>query len=116
MITTVLLWIARLGGVAAVLLGIGWWWGLAVPLHAHMAAGGMVVLALWGLALMARATAPGLALAGGLAGLAVPVLGLLQVHGTPGDALWLLRLVHMAAGLAAIAMAERTAGRLRPWP
>lgn len=104
---------ARLGGVVALLLGIGWWWGLAVPLHAHMAAGGLLVLSLWGLALAARTRIRGLALAGILAGALVPVLGMAQLHLSLGAGLDALHLAHAASGLAAIALAEMLAARLR---
>ena len=110
--TKLLLFGARLAGTAALLLGGGYWLGWPVPLHAHMAVGGVLVLCLWGLALGARSVAGGTALAAALLGGALPVLGLIQVQVDWGAALDLVRLVHVAAGLGAISLAEMLGRRL----
>lgn len=113
MTATVLIFAARLSGLAALALGASYWAGVAVPLHAHMGVGGVLVLCLWGLAVLARRRAAGLALGAALLGMAVPMLGMMQIHLYLGGALGLLRLVHVAAGLGAIALAETMARRLR---
>ncbi|MGE5515294.1 MAG: hypothetical protein ACM31D_05680 [Bacteroidota bacterium] len=104
---------ARLGGTVALLLGVCWWWGLAVPLHAHMAAGGLLVASLWGLALVARGTVRGLALAGVVVGALVPLLGMMQLHLNFGAGQAVLHLLHAGSGLAAITLAEMLGARLR---
>lgn len=113
MIVTVLIFAARLSGLAALLLGAAYWLGTPVPLHAHMGLGGVLVAALWALAVLARRRAAGLALAASLLGAAVPLLGMMQIHLYLGEALGLLRLAHVAAGLGAISLAEMLARRLR---
>ncbi|HVI52939.1 MAG TPA: hypothetical protein VM661_17150 [Candidatus Sulfotelmatobacter sp.] len=75
---TVALYAARLGGLAALVLGLAFRLGQPVPIHAHMAAGALTIFGLWTLAVL-RIRRPGawLALA---VGLLIPPLGLIQMH------------------------------------
>jgi len=84
-----------------------------VPLHVHMAFGGLLVVALWGLAVQVRARAAGLALAAGVWGGVAPVLGMLQLLLSLGEDQWVLQGLHLAAGLGSIVLAEFLAKRLR---
>jgi len=94
-------------------LGVAFWAGYDVPLHVHMAFGGLLVVALWGLAVQVRARAAGLALAAGVWGGVVPVLGMLQLLLSLGEDQWVLQGLHLAAGLGSIVLAEFLAKRLR---
>ena len=112
-VTTVLIMLARLCGATALGLGVAYGAGLAVPLHIHLALGGLLVLALWGLAWRARRAVPRLALAAALWGLLPPLLGMAQLHFAMSDGLPVLRGLHVVAGLGAIALAESLAKRSR---
>jgi len=113
--TRIALMLARLSGVAVLLLGILFWTGHALSLvQTHMALGVILVLALWtlaGLALRAgvdRATAA-IAIAWGLA---IPILGVVQLWLPAGGGYGLVRVLHLALGLGAIAQAESLAKRI----
>ncbi len=115
--TTILVMTARLCGLIALGLGAAYWLQYEVPLHIHMAFGGLVVVALWGLALQIRRQSAWLALAAGLWGVFVPVLGILQlilpVALQMEEAQGVLRGLHVLVGLATIGFAEILAKRLR---
>ncbi len=113
MIRTTLIFTARLCGIAALALGAAFWQGYAVPLRAHMGVGGLVVLALWGLAVLSRHRAGGIALTASLWGAAVPLLGMMQLYPHLDGLHWLLQLAHVLAGLGAIVLAEILAKRVR---
>lgn len=92
-------------------LGIVFWTGHAQSLvQLHMALGGLFVLSLWALAaICARAGAPrGAALLVAFMGAIVAWFGMVQMQLAPGANHWVIRLVHLLLGLAAMA----TGGRL----
>jgi len=113
--TTVARSILGFCGLVQILLGLLVWTGRArglIPLH--LLVGVVLVLALWTLAaLAARAgAAPGLVAFAALWGLLLPALGLTQTRLLPGDGHWLIQLLHLVVGLAAIGLGERLATRI----
>jgi hypothetical protein len=102
----------RVTGVIELLLGIVLWTGHGLSLvPVHMVIGIAFVLALWALAALgARAGAPaGLVALAWVWGFVVPVLGMTQMRLLPGDWHWVIRLVHLLVGIAAMAIGDRVA-------
>lgn len=99
-------WLARIAGTVALALGVAYWLGVAVPLHAHMAFGGLLVLALFMLAYGARKQALSLSWVAAVLGLAIPAVGMLQLHLPWIDYQWVARFAHVSLGLGGIAVAE----------
>ena len=93
-----------------IVLGVLFWTGRALALiNVHMLAGVLLVVALWLLAALAvrvRLSA-GLAALAVVWGLAVLVLGMTQTSLLPGDAHWVIQVVHLLIGLGAVGLAER---------
>ena len=102
------LWIVRVSGTLQLVLGALFWTGHAyswVPLH--IINGIVIVLTLWTvavLALVAR-THRGLALFALLWGLALPAFGMRQAAMLVGPMHWVIRVIHLLMGLAAMALA-----------
>lgn len=113
MIVKGLIFGSRLFGTAALLVGAAYWMGMSVPLHAHMGLGGVMAVCLLVLAILGLRRTAGLAVLAGIWALAVPVIGMAQLHWPLGDAQWVLRLVHVLVGLGALVLAEVLARRLR---
>ncbi|MDD5370877.1 MAG: hypothetical protein PHQ40_17485, partial [Anaerolineaceae bacterium] len=96
-------------------LGVLIWLGIGVTLvPVHMLVGTLLVVSLWVLALVAwRLGVPtGLPLVAFLWGILVVVLGVTQGGLLPGQAHWVVRVVHLLVGLGAIGQAERLASRI----
>ena len=102
------LWIVRVAGTLQLLLGALFWTGHAYSfLPLHIISGVVIVLTLWTvavLALVAR-TRRGLALFGLLWGLALPAFGMQQATMLVGSMHWIIRVLHLLMGLAAMALA-----------
>lgn len=102
------LWIVRVAGTIQLVLGILFWTGHAYAyLPLHIINGVVIVLTLWtvaALALVAR-TRPGLAVFGLAWGLALPAFGLRQATVLVGSMHWIVRVIHLLMGLAAMAIA-----------
>ncbi len=114
--TTIAQGLARLTGLIQIILGALFWTGNAlnlVPLH--MLVGSVLVLSLWTLAFLAARAGVnrGFILLAALWGLLVPALGMTQARILPGDSHWLIQIVHLLVGLAAIGIAERLAVRIK---
>ena len=111
--------LVRVVGTAQLLLGLLLWAGYALDfVSLHMLLGILLVLLLWtlaGMAFWARVT-PGLAALAVAWGLVTPVLGMTQAQLLPGELHWIVRLIHLAIGLALLAQGEVLAGRLRKRP
>ncbi len=110
------IWVARICGLLALILGILFWTGEALSLvPLHMALGTILVIALWILAAKgARAgVSGGLVSIAVLWGLLVPVLGALQVHLVPGAGHWIIQVIHLLLGIGAIGFVEGLGGRIR---
>src|SRR5262245_29448518 len=101
-------------GLAQLALGVTFWTGHALSLvNLHMALGGVFVLSLWMLAILAaRAGAPrGLAIAALVWGALLPIVGMLQMQWLPGAAHWLVRTLHLVMGIAAMGLAGQLGRR-----
>ena len=110
------IWVARISGLLALILGILFWSGHAYPLvPLHMALGTILVIALW----ILGGKGARVGVSGGLVaiaviwGLLVPVFGALQVHLVPGAGHWIIQIIHLLLGLGAMGLAEGLAGRIR---
>lgn len=115
-VLTVAQWMVRVTGVVQLLLGLLFWTGDArglVPLH--MILGILLVLALWLVAgLASQAGAPnGLALGAAVTGLILLGLGLTQDSLLPGGGHWLVQVLHLLTGLAAVGAGEALGARVR---
>jgi hypothetical protein len=90
-------------------LGLLFWSGnLRFLVNVHRLLGLLLVLGLWGLAVMAARAriSPAVVAFVVVYGLVVPVLGELQIKLIPGSAHWIVQAVHLLIGLGFIALAE----------
>ena len=111
---TVAQMVVRLLGTVMLILGSLFWTGNALSLiPVHMLVGVVLVLTLWTLAILAavRHVHPGLVTLAIAWGLLLPILGLSQASLLPGPAHWLIQVLHLLVGLAAIGLAETLARR-----
>lgn len=99
-------------GLLQILLGLLFWFGYARTLISiHMLIGLVLVLSLWVLAVLAARSGVSLGFVA-LAivwGVIVVLLGVTQTQLLPGAFHWVIQLVHLAVGLAAMGMGERLA-------
>jgi hypothetical protein len=97
----------RLGGLAALALGLLFWSGRSYELlNVHMGLGVLVVVALWGLVaicLRRGAANLGLIAAATIWGLVTLVLGIGQNSILVGGYHWIIQTAHLVMGLGAIA-------------
>ncbi len=108
----ILLMSSRGVGLLALLSGAAFIAGAGIPLHAHMGLGGLLVLAVWGLAAIGVRRQPLLAVVAALVALLVPVLGMLQLMGPLFGSLLLTQVLHVSLALAAMGAAEVLGKRL----
>jgi hypothetical protein len=114
--TTIAQTVVRTLGPIQVGLGVLFWTGNAFDLiPMHMLVGLVIVLAMWVLAgLGVRAGVHlGLASAAFAWGILVVALGMTQTQILPGDFHWIVQVVHLGFGLAAMAFAEVLGRRIR---
>jgi hypothetical protein len=105
--------VARVIAVIQIALGVLFWTGNADPLViVHIAVGLLLVVDLWvAVALGIRAGAPaGLAVLALVWSLGMPVFGLTQTNLLPGGAHWVVQVLHLLVGLAAVGLVEALAG------
>jgi hypothetical protein len=101
--------LVRLDGIVMIILGTLFWTGNALALiPLHMLLGFLLVLALWTLALLAARSGvhPGLVAVAIVWGFVVPILGMNQDALLPGPAHWVIQVLHLLVGLAAIGLGE----------
>ena len=105
-------WVMRPTGIAQVILGLLFWLGFARGLiMLHMALGLVFVLSVWALAAMGllagvnRALVLLTAIWGGM----VLWLGMSQGRLLPGPYHWAIRVLHLAVGIAAMALGRKMA-------
>jgi hypothetical protein len=114
--TSIAQWVVRLTGVTQVVLGLLFWSGRAYKLlPLHMLVGMLFVTALWVLA--------GLAGRAGLRlrwvflavswGIVVPMFGIVHPRLLPGPGHWVVRIIHLLIGVAAMVIATALAGYIR---
>lgn len=114
--TTIAQMTIRISGVILIILGILFWTGRALGLVSlHMLLGLVLVLALWTLALIgARAgVGAGIVSFAIVWGIIVLFLGLTQARLLPGSAHWVIQLLHLLVGLAAMGLGDRLAQRIK---
>jgi hypothetical protein len=107
--------LVRILGTAQILLGLLFWSGNAYSfLQVHMLLGLALVLLLWAAAIIAARNGeqPPLVTLGLLWGIVVPVLGMTQAQLLPGDAHWIIRVLHLLVGVFAIGLVEVLATRM----
>jgi hypothetical protein len=114
--TTAIQMLVRATFVVQLVLGGLFWTGNAldlVPLHQTI--GFLLVFALWALAVLAARAGvrPPLVALAAVWGLVVLVLGLTQTRLLVGSAHWLIEVLHLLVGVAAVGMAEGLAARVK---
>ena len=115
-VTTAAQMLLRFTGLLALILGVLFWTGNAGALvPVHMLLGIVVVLSLWTLAFLgARAGVNwGLVVLAVLWGLLVAALGMVQVRLLPGSLHWIVEVLHLLIGLAAIGQGEALGARIK---
>jgi hypothetical protein len=108
-------WLVRITGLVQIVLGALFWTGNAVTLvSVHILVGLLLVVGLWTLAFFAARAGvqPGFVAVVVLWGLLLPVFGLNQDRLLTGDAHWVIRVLHLLVGLAAIGQGEGLAARM----
>jgi hypothetical protein len=112
--TVILRWIVRVAFLVALALGITLWLGHGYSLlKLHMWLGFIVafaVLAMVVLSLLAKVK-PALPIISLLWALALPVIGIAQLHLMPGSNHWVIQVIHLILALGAIGLAEALAKR-----
>ncbi|MGH2366880.1 MAG: hypothetical protein ACRDI2_01660 [Chloroflexota bacterium] len=110
--TTALLMLVRLTGAILIVLGLLFWTGNALTLiPVHMLLGLLLVLLLWVLTFLAARAGLGVGLVAlaALWGFVVIALGMTQTQLLPGDAHWVIQVLHLLVGLVALGLADRLA-------
>jgi hypothetical protein len=108
--------VVRLAGLILIVLGILFWTGHADSLvGVHTVIGIVLVLSLWVLATLASQSGvpAGLVAAAVGWGVVTIALGLTQERWLPGDAHWVIQVLHLLVGLGAIGLAETLGARIR---
>lgn len=114
--TTVAQMLIRGAGLILIVLGLLFWTGNARALvPVHMLLGIILVLALWTLAFLGvRAGVNwGLVVLAVLWGLLTAALGMVQVQLLPGNLHWIIQVLHLLIGLAAISQGEALGARIK---
>jgi uncharacterized membrane protein HdeD (DUF308 family) len=110
------LWVVRITGIVQVILGLLFWNHRAVALvPLHMAIGLAFVLGLWTLAALATwaRVRTAYAVVAALWGIIVLALGMTQGAILPGRAHWVVQTLHLIVGIAAMALGNVLAARIR---
>ena len=118
-VSRILLVFMRAAMAVQVIVGIGFWTGhWANLVNVHMAIGVLFVLSLWVISGIASAHGrPGRLVAFGFVwGLVVLALGMTQQSILVGDLHWIVRVLHLVVGIAAMPIAERLVAGPQPAP
>ena len=118
-ISRMLLVFMRAAMAVQVILGIGFWTGhWANLVNVHMAIGSLFVIALWVIAGIAGAhgSPSRLVVFGFVWGVIVLALGMTQQGILIGSLHWIVRVLHLAIGIAAMPIAERLVAGPQPTP
>ena len=101
--------------VVGIALWTGHWYSFV---GMHMAVGVTFVLTLWAIGIMAlvQRRRTGVALLAMVWGLIVVALGMTQQRLLPGDLHWIIRVLHLVVGLAAMPIAGMLTVRPEPTP
>ncbi len=106
----------RLCFLALIVLGTLFWTGHHLSLvNLHMAIGGLFVIGLWVMAFLGGKAGVGMGLVANAAvgGFIVLGLGMTQTAIMPGGLHWLVRVVHLLVGLAALGISEQIGARIK---
>jgi len=118
-ISRILLVFMRAAMAVQVIVGIGFWTGHWTSLvNVHMAIGSLFVISLWVISGIAGAHGrPGRVVAFGFVwGVVVLALGMTQQSILVGDLHWIVRVLHLVVGIAAMPIAERLVAGPQPAP
>jgi hypothetical protein len=113
---TVARWLVRVTGLIQIVLGLLFWSGnLTALVPVHILVGLVLVLSLWALAFIGARSGvqPGLVAAAFVWGLVVVLLGLTQADILTTGPHWVIQVLHLLVGLAAIGQAEALGVRIR---
>ena len=112
---TIIQVLIRLLGLIMIVLGLLFWIGNALTLiPVHMLLGITLVLLLWTQAVLAARAGAGASLVAlGLVWGLVVALGMMQNRLLPGEFHWVIKVLHLLVGLAAIGLADRLADRAK---
>jgi hypothetical protein len=108
--TIIATWIVRVAGIMQIVLGALFWTGHYLQyVQLHISNGILVVLGLWTLAILALSARQrrGLALFALVWGLALPAFGMPQAKILIGPMHWIIRVIHLCMGVAALSIADR---------
>jgi len=112
----VMLMLIRAIGFFQIVIGIMIWVGMGLrPPVIHIAVGVVFVVALWTLAILGARARAGVPLVALLVvwGAPTAVFGMAQTAILPGQHHWIIRVLHLAVGVAAIGQAEALGGRMK---
>ena len=110
------LMVLRIAVLFNLITGIIFWTGNADPLQiVHIVVGIIAVLALWTLGIMQglRGGNYGLTAAAIVVGLLLALVGLFQTGWLTGSNHWIIQVIHLLLGIAAIGLGEMIGGRSR---
>jgi energy-coupling factor transporter transmembrane protein EcfT len=113
---TVAQWLVRITGLIQIVLGLLFWTGNQLTLvPVHMLVGLILVLSLWTLAFIGARSGiqPGFVVLAFLWGLLLPILGVTQAQILTGSAHWLIQVLHLLVGVAAIGQGEGLGQRIK---
>jgi len=105
-----------IAGLFQLVVGVLMWTGRALSLtNTHMAVGIVFVLALWTIAAIATRShvGSGLTAFAFLWGVVIVLFGIAQARILPGPNHWIVRVVHLLVGLAAMGLAGAMTRRIR---
>jgi hypothetical protein len=113
---TVAQWLVRITGLIQIVLGLLFWTGNQLTLvPVHMLVGLILVLSLWTLAFIGARSGvpPGFVVFAFLWGLLLPIFGVTQGQILTGSPHWLIQVLHLLVGLAAIGQGEGHGPRIK---
>jgi hypothetical protein len=120
LVTTICSFVVRIGGSLALLLGLLHYFNIGPDLvQLHITLGILVVLALWILATIYARTASanlGMAIGSSVIGLLLLIVGVTQRGLLLNGYHWVIQLIHVLLGVAAIGMGETLSGAIRRTP
>jgi hypothetical protein len=116
LVLTAAQWLVRITGVLLLILGLLIWTeNMANLIALHMLLGLVLVVSLLVLAAVSTQAGvpPGLAAVVAIVALVTLALGMVQDSLLPGSSHWLIQILHLLVGMAAVGSGEAIGGRLR---